>query len=575
MGLAVVAVAILVASGGVACTAFCLVDGDGVRVGRNLDWDLGDGLLVAHPRDADAGRWYASVTCNQFGIDLPLGGMNELGLVVEELSYAPAQPPPAGERPRFDEFRIIQYWLDRYATVDEVIMSLADVAVVRRWFGLHYFLTDRTGQAAVVEFLEGRVVVHRGAGLPVAVLTNDTYARSLAYLGRHDGFGGSRVPTAGPESPERFVRAALALAGGAPASESSARSILANVAQDDTQWAVVHDPRGLTLSVAVAGRPGVLRTDVAAWGDRDLATPQVHDLAGSITADEGWTDWTPAIEARLRDRVRARLGVDPAAEVARMPGPAPSGAGPPSLEIVHVQNAGVQVVACGRTLLFDALLDLRVAPGAPPRLHDHLPDDLRSALAAGEPPFRPADVVLVTHGHDDHHDAATLVDYVNRHGPAAVVHPAGLSIPGLPVSCDRPVSDRGLHTAGRIAVTCLPLRHRGERSGSPPMPHVGYAVHVGPWNVIHVGDAGPSPASVDALAAFDVPGRNVLLVPYWFITDDAGWRWLGEQSLAAEVVVVHAHRGNLAEVAGRVAGWSTVAPRLRLAAERLQRFVFP
>jgi len=174
-------------------------------------------------------------------------------------------------------------------------------------FGLHYLVADRGGDVAVIEFLDGRTVVHRGADLPAPVLANDTYATSLRYLQRHAGFGGERRETGGPESPERFVRAARGVAayGVEPSVEDpvdAAFAILDDVRQDDTQWALVHDARRTILHLRVRGREDI-RT--VALADLDLRSGQprcvmaVTDALDGVPTDR-WIEWTPAIELQLR-----------------------------------------------------------------------------------------------------------------------------------------------------------------------------------------------------------------------------------------------------------------------------------
>ena len=294
------------------CTAFCLRDDLTVIVGKNLDWDCGDGLLVAHPRDAGHGRRFGSVTFNQFGADLPLGGLNEVGLVVEELSYAPTRCPDTEGRPAVNELTWIQHLLDRCGSVDEALGTADTLAVERRRFGLHYLLADRAGDVAVVEFLDGRMVVYRSADLPVPVLANDTYDNSLNYLRRHAGFGGERRETDGPESPERFVRAARGVAAfadgvGAEDPVAHAFAVLQSVRQQDTRWSVVYDARALSVTFRVSVRPGprTVRLD-----DLELhRTPRrrVLDLVGTVLPGPSseWVDWSPEIERRLRARVGA------------------------------------------------------------------------------------------------------------------------------------------------------------------------------------------------------------------------------------------------------------------------------
>ena len=82
-----------------ACTTFCLKDDESLVFGRNYDWHLDHGLIIVNkkgvakrailidPQDTPA-RWvskYGSVTFNQYGRELPCGGMNEGGLVLETM----------------------------------------------------------------------------------------------------------------------------------------------------------------------------------------------------------------------------------------------------------------------------------------------------------------------------------------------------------------------------------------------------------------------------------------------------------------------------------------------------------
>ena len=88
------------------CTAFMLRADSKVVTGKNLDWPVGLGSVLLNPVGLSKTAWvsppdkpaawvsrYSSVTFNQFGQEFPLGGMNDAGLVVEELSYWPARYP--------------------------------------------------------------------------------------------------------------------------------------------------------------------------------------------------------------------------------------------------------------------------------------------------------------------------------------------------------------------------------------------------------------------------------------------------------------------------------------------------
>ena len=80
-----------------ACLTFCLENGGNIVYGRNFDWPVETGAVFVNPRnikkkafvfplDEKPMTWvskYGSVTFNQFSIEVPVGGMNETGLVIE------------------------------------------------------------------------------------------------------------------------------------------------------------------------------------------------------------------------------------------------------------------------------------------------------------------------------------------------------------------------------------------------------------------------------------------------------------------------------------------------------------
>ena len=103
---------------------------------------------------------------------------------------------------------------------------------------------DKAGDCAAIEFLNGRMTVHRGAELPVAALTNDTYARSLECL--HQG----RAPLLDTYSSiGRFIKAAHRVqhcrADTGDEMLAYAFDTLAAVASGRTQWRIVYDNRGV------------------------------------------------------------------------------------------------------------------------------------------------------------------------------------------------------------------------------------------------------------------------------------------------------------------------------------------
>ena len=272
-----------------ACTAFLQ---DGLIAGKNYDWHIDDGLLIVNQRGIakrallldpreKAAEWvsrYGSVTFNQYGREMPNGGVNEAGLVVEALMLPGARPPAADDRPALTAW--MQYQLDTSGTVDEVLASdrVIRISAVMP-MPLHFFVCDRQGNAAVVEFIDGKRVCHSGDRLPHPLITNDTYENSAAYLAQHQGFGGSRPIRKGSHrSLDRFAAAAERLkAWRADSAESSpiqyAFETLAAVAQGtSTRWRIVYDLNTLEIHYKTE-RCGATRTICLADIDFSPQTP--------------------------------------------------------------------------------------------------------------------------------------------------------------------------------------------------------------------------------------------------------------------------------------------------------------
>ena len=300
-----VMLALLVAAPVSACTSFLLPWGKQVVLGKSYDWNSGHGLLLINKRSVakqalllpgtpgSPARWisrFGSVTFNQYGRDLPLGGMNEKGLVVEVMWLGKTDHGGAQKKvPALNELQWIQYVLDTAKTVPEVISQARKVRVVKAHGAVHYLACDRSGRCATFEYLRGKLVIHSGKKLPVSVLTNDPYADSVAYLRRHAGFGGKRPTPTTLSSKDRFVRAA-ALVRQAQAGKrkgtavaTAARVLDSVYTKGWTRWQIVYEPHAGRVHFRAAGKRKFYTLDARAQ-DYSCRTPvKVVDLLGTIT----------------------------------------------------------------------------------------------------------------------------------------------------------------------------------------------------------------------------------------------------------------------------------------------------
>ena len=243
-----------------ACTSFCLKDDASLVFGKNYDWHLDNGLVIVNKsgvtkrallldQSDKSAEWvskYGSVTFNQYGRELPNGGMNEAGLVLEVMMLPSTRHPDPDSRPAVMAW--VQYQLDSHATIKEVIESDKKIRLAAAVpMPLHFLGCDRQGNVATFEFLNGKFVCHVDETLPVTALTNDTYKDSVNCLKQYTGFGGEKtIPCGSWGSLDRFVCTADRIKkyrsdSDGPAIEYAFETLEAVKQGDSTKWKIVYD----------------------------------------------------------------------------------------------------------------------------------------------------------------------------------------------------------------------------------------------------------------------------------------------------------------------------------------------
>lgn len=235
------------------CTTFCFKDKDGnIFFGKNFDFPTGLGFIQINQRNLQKTsfsspgeksiKWiskYGSITFNQNGREFPYGGINEAGLVVEQMMLDDTKYPAIDERAGLEELQWIQYQLDVSGTVEDVIKSDARVRITpNSQAPIHFSVSDAEGNFATVEYINGKMEYHTGKDAIHHVLANDTYDKSLADKMANN-------------SKSRFVRAANMIETYDKSKGNGvdyAFEILKNVAQGNaTQWSIVYDLKKKTI----------------------------------------------------------------------------------------------------------------------------------------------------------------------------------------------------------------------------------------------------------------------------------------------------------------------------------------
>ena len=329
----IVSLVFIVPTIGYPCSTFCLDNGEHLLVGKNVDWMQGDGFVFINKRGVlktamsawnvdNLATWtskYGSITFNQVGRELPFGGVNEAGLVVEVLAVDRAEYPAPDKRPIINGLQWIQYQLDNFSRIEQVIASDSQLRIL----GIknpppgslmgHWLVCDKTGNCASIEFINGKLVYHTKETMPVKVLTNSTYTDSMAFL--HEDQKGNLPIDQGTFSLLRFVRAAEMLEAYKPEASPSAVDyafdILSSVRANGmgymlgepiyTQWSIVYDIKNLKVYFRTWGNEQIRYFALSSF-DFSCKTPiKIFDIQADLSGDvtKKFIDYTEQINRKL------------------------------------------------------------------------------------------------------------------------------------------------------------------------------------------------------------------------------------------------------------------------------------
>lgn len=202
-----------------------------ILTGRTMDWKLPIiSNLWSFPRgikrNGAAGERSATWT-SQYGSLVVSGydistadGMNEEGLVVNlQWEVEATYPEDDGKTPSISLSVFPQYLLDRYATVAEAVADLQDKPVLvqggavpvgppGRAATVHVSVSDATGDSAIIEFVEGEMIIWHDRSYQV--MTNEpTFDRQLAIREYWQGVNPREFMPGTVRATDRFVRASF------------------------------------------------------------------------------------------------------------------------------------------------------------------------------------------------------------------------------------------------------------------------------------------------------------------------------------------------------------------------------
>ena len=237
------------------CTCFTAYEEDSARLfGRNFDFP-DDPALILYTNPSDGYASISMVDLGYFGYStdnlpseenglenleltplLPFDGMNEHGLTVGMAAVPEAEAPTDPDKITIGEIRVIRMVLDYAKDVEEAIERIESVNVRVYSPPIHYLLSDREGNSAIIEFVDGEMIVYRN-DVEWQIITNFVIT-------------GTGAPENTPCNRYNTVHRGLSESGGRAGLEE-AMSLLEASSQENTIWSAVYDLENLELWIAM------------------------------------------------------------------------------------------------------------------------------------------------------------------------------------------------------------------------------------------------------------------------------------------------------------------------------------
>ncbi|MEG0347031.1 MAG: linear amide C-N hydrolase [Acinetobacter sp.] len=220
----------VVAEAAMACTRVVYLGNNDVITARSMDWksDVGTNLWIlpnnvkrngmAGPKSIQWTSKYGSVVATGYDISTT-DGVNEKGLMANLLWLVESEYPnvQTAKKPPLSISLWAQYVLDNYATVNEAIQALEKEPFIvvtdqvpgeKRLATLHLSISDATGDSAIIEYINGKQVIHHGR--QYQVMTNSpTFDQQLALNSYWKQIGGTTMLPGTNRASDRFARASF------------------------------------------------------------------------------------------------------------------------------------------------------------------------------------------------------------------------------------------------------------------------------------------------------------------------------------------------------------------------------
>ncbi len=228
---------------------------------------------------------------------------------------------------------------------------------------------------------------------------------------------------------------------------------------------------------------------------------------------------------------------------------------PAPLEITYIANEGFLIASGNDKILIDAL-----QRGGIPAYESPSPQ-LLEELETAQGAFAGVNLVLVSHHHRDHFNAQSVARHLQSNPRArfissdqvfekvAAALPGGKTIAGRMRGTYPPLPERSHHTVGGIELEIFRLSHGTGRFAS--IQNLGQIFTLGGRKFLHIGDA---EAEAESFSKHRLTEDKIdfAFVPYWFLMDEKGRRFVTELIRPRHVIAMHIPPEDLPEVTKKI-----------------------
>ena len=235
-------------------------------------------------------------------------GMNEKGLVANLLYLAESKYPQAkaeDNRPTLSIAAWVQYVLDTYATTAGAVEGLRKeefrMVTIQAPTGeagtVHLAISDASGDSAIFEYIEGKLVIHHGK--QYQVMTNSpVFSEQIPLNSYWQKIGGQTMLPGTNRATDRFARASFYINAAEQTADprkavATVFSVMRNVSVPigikvpgqpniaDTLWLTVSDQKNKVYYYQDTNSPGIIWTKLSELDFKEGSGPRKLQLDGN------------------------------------------------------------------------------------------------------------------------------------------------------------------------------------------------------------------------------------------------------------------------------------------------------